>query len=66
MTPFEIIILVIYYLFAVGYVYIDTIALKNERTVTSLSVLFAAVTIGVVIFPLTFAADIWEKLNKEK
>lgn len=63
MTTFEIIILVIYYLFAVGYVYIDTIALKNERLGTSLSVLFVAVTIGVIIFPLTLAVDIWKKLN---
>lgn len=64
MTPFEIIILAIYYLFAWAYmtacfgVYDDDITWKDR-----LLLVLVSGTIGVIQFPMAFALHIWKKLN---
>lgn len=68
MTTFEIIILIIYYLFAWPYMYLRFLNVEenveeNKGLGTFLFTMFAASTIGIVMFPMVFAVDIWEKLN---
>jgi hypothetical protein len=67
MTPFEIIILIVLYLFALGYI-ATSFDIFNERNTwrKELFILIVAGTIGVLNFPLVFAGDIWTKLNKEE
>jgi hypothetical protein len=70
MTPFEIIILVALYLFAFGYM-ANSYGLSECNTEYNIwkdvfLVVLVAGTIGVIHFPVTFAEDIWNKLNKEE
>ena len=62
MTTFEIIILIIYYLFACVYM-LNTINAEDKSLGAFLFGFFAAATLGIVMFPAIFAADIWTKLN---
>jgi len=66
MTTFEIIILIIYCLFACVYMCLNTINAEDKSLGAFLFGFFAAATIGIVMFPAIFAADIWTKLNKEE
>jgi hypothetical protein len=63
MTIFESIILAVYYVFACVYMCFSVINEEDKGFGDFLFRLFAAATIGIVIFPGIFAADIWEKLN---
>lgn len=67
MTTFEIIILTVLYLFAFGYM-ASSFDIFNERNTwrKEVFILIVAGTIGILNFPLVFAGDIWNKLNKEK
>lgn len=64
MTTFEIIILIVCYLFAWSYMYLHFLNVEENKGLgTFLFIMFAASTIGIVMFPMTFAGDIWQKLN---
>ena len=62
MTLFEFIILTTLYLFAFSYM---SNRLYDERNswINVFLITLLAGTIGVIIFPMIFADDIWEKLN---
>ena len=64
MTLFEFIILTALYLFAFSYMsnrlYLDD---KRNTWINAFLITLLAGTIGVIIFPMIFADDIWEKLN---
>ncbi len=63
MTTFEIIILIIYYLFAVVYMCLNFLSEEDRGLGAFLFAMFAASTIGIVMFPMVFAGNIWHKLN---
>ena len=67
MTTFETIILIALYLFAFSYM-AHCFGAPNKRNtwIVALLVVLAAGTIGVIYFPMIFAEDIWNKLNKEE
>lgn len=64
MTLFEFIIITVFYLFAVSYM-INCIGLFDEHNtwIDAFLITLLAGTIGVIIFPMIFAEDIWKKLN---
>jgi hypothetical protein len=45
---------------------LNTINAEDKSLGAFLFGFFAAATIGIVMFPAIFAADIWTKLNKEE
>ena len=67
MTTFEIIILTILYLFAFSYM-ANSFGISNEYNTRrdKFIIVLAAGTFGIIYFPMTFAGDIWVKLNKEE
>ena len=67
MTPFETIILIMLYLFAVGYM-IPTFGFANEHNtwIDRLFIIIGSLTLGVIYFPAILAIDIWTKLNNNK
>lgn len=67
MATFEIIMLTALYLFSFSYMTHSLGIFDEHNTWTdTILIILAAGTIGVVYFPLIFAEDIWNKLNKEK
>lgn len=67
MTTFETLILIALCLFAFSYM-AHWFGLFNEHNtwLDKVLVLLIAGTIGVLSFPMVFAEDIWNKLNKEE
>lgn len=66
MTTFEIIILTALYLFAFSYM-ANSFGLFEEYNNTLMDkfiIVLAAGTFGIIYFPMTFAGDIWLKLNE--
>ena len=67
MTTFETIILMALYLFAFSYMaHCFGLSDKRNTWVSKFLVVLAAGTLGVIYFPMIFAEDIWNKLNKEE
>lgn len=67
MTVFEIIILIVLYLFSFGYM-ANSFGFSDENNtwIDRLFIVLVAVIIGVIYFPIFFGGDIWNKLNKEE
>ena len=63
MTLFEFIILTTLYLFAFSYMSNRYLYDKRNSWIDVFLITLLAGTIGVIIFPIIFADDIWEKLN---
>lgn len=66
MSNFEIALVIIYYMFAWGYMAHSFGSDDCDDAVTRLLVIIASMTIGILYFPAIFAEDIWKKLNKEE
>lgn len=67
MTPFEKIILINLYLFAFSYMaHCFGLLDKRKTWVSVVLIVLASGTLGVIYFPMIFAEDIWNKLNKEE
>ena len=64
MTIFETIILITLYLFAFGYM-ANTYGVSDVRNTWKdrFLIVLVAGTFGIILFPITFAGDIWNKLN---
>ncbi len=63
MTPFEIIILFIYWLFATTYAY-KNISTDIDDAMTLLTKWLISMLSGAFVFPVILANDLWNKLNK--
>ena len=65
MTPFETIILIVLYLFAYTYT-IHAMGIKDTDDWVIRLIILISGAVGIFAFPILFAVDIWEKLNKEE
>ena len=65
MTPFETIILIVLYLFAFVYT-IHAMGIKDADDWVIRLIILISGAVGIFAFPVLFAVDIWEKLNKEE
>ena len=65
MTPFEIIILIILYLFAFTYT-IYAMGIKDTDNWVIRLIILVSGAVGIFVFPALFAVDIWEKLNNKE
>ena len=65
MTPFEIIILIILYLFAFTYT-IHAMGIKDTDNWVIRLIILVSGAVGIFVFPALFAVDIWEKLNNKE
>ena len=63
MTPFEIIILIVLYLFAFIYT-IHAMGIKDTDDWVIRLIILVSGAVGVFVFPALFAVDIYEKLNR--
>lgn len=66
MSNFEFALVIIYYMFAWGYMAHSFGIDECDTIVTRLLVIIASMTFGIFYFPAIFAEDIWKKLNKEE